>query len=93
MYRLNEAAMFKKQGVMYNERVVLEGEWKHGKFFYVALGAEKVGSVVLKFDDQLKTNVIGERFRERAKGESFKEVDYNNLKTHARVLPYEGEGE
>jgi len=63
MFNLGERDLFNKYGVFFNERVVLEGEWLHGKFFFVPVGAKKVGSVVLNFDKKLKTNFIGESFR------------------------------
>lgn len=47
-----------------NERVVLEGQWAHGKIAYVAVGATNVGSIQLEFDPSLRTNQKGaERFR------------------------------
>lgn len=43
----------------YNERVVLLGEWAHGMLAYAAVGAYNVGSVVIRGDDELKTNQRG----------------------------------
>ncbi len=40
-----------------NERVVLDGTWKHGVFHYVIVGATNVGSIVVNFDNSLVTNV------------------------------------
>ncbi len=40
-----------------NERVVLHGNWKHGDFHYVMVGATNVGNMVLYFDNTLNTNV------------------------------------
>ncbi|OMH84048.1 Phosphatidylserine decarboxylase proenzyme 2, mitochondrial [Zancudomyces culisetae] len=40
-----------------NERVCLMGTWKHGFMSMVPVGATNVGSVVLNFEDQLKTNL------------------------------------
>eukprot|EP00343_Euplotes_focardii_P001105 CAMPEP_0205802906 /NCGR_PEP_ID=MMETSP0205-20121125/5384_1 /ASSEMBLY_ACC=CAM_ASM_000278 /TAXON_ID=36767 /ORGANISM="Euplotes focardii, Strain TN1" /LENGTH=336 /DNA_ID=CAMNT_0053070101 /DNA_START=181 /DNA_END=1187 /DNA_ORIENTATION=+ len=39
-----------------NERVVLLGEWAHGFFTTSFIGATNVGSMVLHFDKNLKTN-------------------------------------
>ncbi|KAJ3389083.1 hypothetical protein HDU84_009178 [Entophlyctis sp. JEL0112] len=57
-----------------NERVSLAGTWKHGFFSMIPVGATNVGSIVIDFDSELKTNTpdvpsatfpIG-TFRERA---------------------------
>ncbi|CAG9331689.1 unnamed protein product [Blepharisma stoltei] len=40
-----------------NERVAYFGEWKHGLFNYVAVGAFNVGSIEVNFDKELKTNL------------------------------------
>ncbi|CAH3151336.1 unnamed protein product [Pocillopora meandrina] len=55
----------------HNERVVLTGTWKHGFFSFTAVGAYNVGSINLKFDQDLKTNCPG-RYSEG----SFDECDY-----------------
>lgn len=39
-----------------NERVVLNGEWKHGFFSYTAVGASLVGSIKMYHDDNVKTS-------------------------------------
>lgn len=39
-----------------NERVVFEGSWHYGFFAMAAVGATSVGSVVVDFDADLKTN-------------------------------------
>lgn len=39
-----------------NERVVFLGHWTHGFFAMVAVGATNVGSIVVEFDAELKTN-------------------------------------
>lgn len=55
----------------HNERVVLSGTWKHGFFSFTAVGAYNVGSINLKFDEDLKTN----RAESYTPG-SFDELDY-----------------
>lgn len=39
-----------------NERVVLEGTWKFGAYYYGAVGAYNVGSIQLVRDPELRTN-------------------------------------
>mmetsp|Transcript_38533 Transcript_38533/g.63993 ORF Transcript_38533/g.63993 Transcript_38533/m.63993 type:complete len:256 (-) Transcript_38533:1550-2317(-) len=39
-----------------NERVVLAGHWKHGKFTMAAVGAYNVGSIKIEFDHDIVTN-------------------------------------
>lgn len=41
-----------------NERVVLLGRWKYGFFSYTAVGATNVGSIVVNFDRELRTNSL-----------------------------------
>lgn len=57
----------------HNERVVLSGTWKHGFFSFTAVGAYNVGSINLKFDEDLKTN----RAESYVPG-TFDELDYVN---------------
>eukprot|EP00386_Alphamonas_edax_P014455 GDKI01044408.1.p1 GENE.GDKI01044408.1~~GDKI01044408.1.p1 ORF type:complete len:407 (+),score=57.63 GDKI01044408.1:2-1222(+) len=39
-----------------NERVVLTGEWTHGKMFYSAVAAYNVGNIRMWFDPKMRTN-------------------------------------
>jgi phosphatidylserine decarboxylase len=41
-----------------NERVVLLGRWRWGFFSYTPVGATNVGSIVLNFDKELRTNSL-----------------------------------
>lgn len=41
-----------------NERVVLLGRWRWGFFSYVPVGATNVGSIVVNFDKELRTNSL-----------------------------------
>lgn len=43
-----------------NERVALLGYWKHGFFSMIPVGATNVGSIIVNFDKDLKTNDIYE---------------------------------
>jgi phosphatidylserine decarboxylase precursor len=85
MFDLAHGNLFHHPLVFYNERVVLEGTWKYGKFYFIAFGSAKVGSIKINFDAKLTTNFIGESFRKEEKGEVFKALKFNGLKTHARV--------
>lgn len=39
-----------------NERVVLLGRWRYGFFSYTPVGATNVGSIIINFDRELRTN-------------------------------------
>ena len=61
-----------------NERVVLLGRWKHGFFSYTPVGATNVGSIIINFDRELRTNslltdTLADRAAEQAaqKGEPY----------------------
>ncbi|KAL1898929.1 phosphatidylserine decarboxylase 1 [Ceratocystis pirilliformis] len=41
-----------------NERVVLLGRWRWGFFSYVPVGATNVGSIIVNFDKELRTNSL-----------------------------------
>ncbi|TPX08754.1 uncharacterized protein E0L32_009816 [Thyridium curvatum] len=41
-----------------NERVVLLGRWRYGFFSFVPVGATNVGSIVVNFDRELRTNSL-----------------------------------
>ena len=41
-----------------NERVCLLGRWKYGFFSYTPVGATNVGSIVINFDRELRTNSL-----------------------------------
>lgn len=44
-----------------NERVALLGRWKHGLFTMTPVGATNVGSIIVNFDKDLRTNWVGKR--------------------------------
>lgn len=52
-YVANHPNVFKE-----NERVTLTGEWANGFYSTTFIGATNVGSIVLNFDDSLKTNTM-----------------------------------
>ncbi|KIW04937.1 phosphatidylserine decarboxylase [Verruconis gallopava] len=71
-----------------NERVVLLGRWRWGFFSYTPVGATNVGSIVINFDKELRTNSLltdtaADRAAEEAaaRGEpysGFSEATYEN---------------
>ncbi|TIA78122.1 hypothetical protein E3P92_03956 [Wallemia ichthyophaga] len=55
-----------------NERVALLGRWTHGFFSMTPVGATNVGSIILNFDKDLRTNVG----RRPPRTGAYKEADY-----------------
>ncbi|KAJ8607840.1 hypothetical protein MRB53_040033 [Persea americana] len=80
-----------------NERIVLLGRWKHGFFSYTPVGATNVGSIIVNFDKELRTNslltdTLADRAAAKAAEEGepysgFSEAHYDNaspiLRGHA----------
>lgn len=76
-----------------NERVVLLGRWRHGFFSYTPVGATNVGSIVVNFDRELRTNSLttdtaADRAAEKAKkrGEAYSGYAEANYGTASEVL-------
>jgi len=92
MFELNSNNLFRHPHVLYNERVILEGKWQYGNFYFIPFGSKTVGSIVLDFDKSLKTNVIFEKLRKEEPDEKL--VPYNNfgVDTQAHIKDYPGEG-
>ncbi|KAJ2888906.1 phosphatidylserine decarboxylase 1 [Coemansia asiatica] len=66
-----------------NERVALLGRWKHGFMSMTAVGATNVGSVVVNFDKDLRTNL---RERSLAPGD-FSQLSYKKLNPRLCGVP------
>lgn len=58
LYPVNERAVRSVKNLyVVNERVVLEGKWSQGLMAMAAVGATNVGSIEVKFEPELKTNL------------------------------------
>ncbi|EJD04533.1 phosphatidylserine decarboxylase [Fomitiporia mediterranea MF3/22] len=66
-----------------NERVALLGRWAHGFFSMTPVGATNVGSILLNFDRELRTNVRGRR----PPPGTFMEAVYSNASKILRGKP------
>lgn len=76
-----------------NERVVLLGRWRYGFFSYTPVGATNVGSIVINFDRELRTNSLttdtaADRAAEAAKerGEPYSGYSEAHYQGASRVL-------
>ena len=57
LYSVTPSLVRKWPGLFHtNERVAFIGRWKYGLFAMVAVGATNVGSIVVHFDTELRTN-------------------------------------
>ncbi|CUA78175.1 phosphatidylserine decarboxylase [Rhizoctonia solani] len=65
-----------------NERVALLGRWKHGFFSMIPVGATNVGSIVVNFDKNLRTNL-----RKRPPPGAFVEAHYTQASALLRGQP------
>ncbi|KAG8744177.1 phosphatidylserine decarboxylase 1 [Ceratobasidium sp. 414] len=65
-----------------NERVALLGRWKHGFFSMIPVGATNVGSIVVNFDNALRTNL-----RRRPPPGAFVEAHYTQASALLRGQP------
>lgn len=70
-----------------NERVALLGRWRHGFFGMVPVGATNVGSIILNFDRELRTNQKRGRARRTEPG-TYVEAVYSNASSVLRGQPF-----
>lgn len=76
LFSVSPAAVRKIAGLFaVNERVVLDGTWKHGAFSFVAVGAYNVGSIHIDCSPDLVTNTATPTPTERAVATSFTKGD------------------
>ena len=59
-----------------NERVVLLGRWRHGMFSMTPVGATNVGSIIINFDRELRTNSFTKDPTEATAKNGFAEATY-----------------
>jgi phosphatidylserine decarboxylase len=69
-----------------NERVALLGRWRHGFFGMVPVGATNVGSIILNFDRELRTNLRRGRARSTEPG-TYVEAVYSNASSVLKGQP------
>ena len=68
-----------------NERVALLGRWRHGFFSMTPVGATNVGSIILNFDKDLRTNVG----RRPPRTGAYREADYARASRVLKGQPLE----
>ncbi|KAJ2156790.1 phosphatidylserine decarboxylase 1 [Coemansia sp. RSA 552] len=66
-----------------NERVALLGRWKHGFMSMAAVGATNVGSVVVNFDKELRTNLKEKQLQPG----DFSQLEYKALSPRLAGVP------